>query len=757
MAAGRIVIPQWMPALSANGIPIPNAKIFFYQNNTTTLKTVYADEALTTPLANPVAANSAGHFPNIWGDDEELYSATVSAPYGPPGAPFTYDDLRPGTAAGGSSGVNRGAWNALTNTPALTDGTGEEGDFYTVSVAGITDLDGNATWKVGDQALFKGGAWTRVPNKLGINLGYWDASANIPVILPGAGAEGDFYTVSVPGNTVINGFSGWVVGDIIRFTSGMWVKAPPPYRRTVGTGTTVARPAYLKMGDRISIRDWIPEADADGVTPCADKFQQAFTEMIVAGRSGELWIDPGVGGYNIEKPVAYTGKNPIKLIGGAPMSGFPYGAPLQAQLMYTGGAAYPGSACLTFQTNGGNNEPLRGVELHNLFIREPSNAMSGRSSGVHGVRFKGVVGATISNVGVYGFARGMDWNDDPPNPTSEIVRCADFKVYGLTVMNAAEDRVSIAGSAEIIFFKPQLGGTARTGYRSDMRLARGARGGRADHVHAHSGTFLGKGEYNLLAESGIYNNFNGCAFEGGTVASIYITHDTPLNQDPGVALTDCSIDAAANYAVDVLAARVSITNLRTQQLIAAEGGSQAVPAIRIRGHASTPSQLNGSEIRGGVISTSGPTCVQIENAAQVSIIGGAYRNRVSPDKPSITVKASCSRVNVLFPNNLEGTTSPLFENTDSTYVGTNGIMIRGAGLERPLPVITGTLDASGQATPAHGVGNQAKITEVRAYAISGAGARYPIPVEYWDNAGVRLNGGTANASRAFELYVTRIP
>ena len=99
MAAGRIVIPGWMPALDSNGSPIPNAQIYLYLNGTTTLATVYSDDTLTTPIANPVEANSSGQFPEIWADDANLFSVSVDAPFGPPGIPFTFDSIGPATAS----------------------------------------------------------------------------------------------------------------------------------------------------------------------------------------------------------------------------------------------------------------------------------------------------------------------------------------------------------------------------------------------------------------------------------------------------------------------------------------------------------------------------------------------------------------------------------------------------------------------------------------------------------------------------------
>lgn len=65
--------------------------------------------------------------------------------------------------------THQGAWNANTNTPTLTSGTGTDGDIYWVTVAGSTDLDsgttGSNTWSVGDAAIFVAAtsSWHRIP------------------------------------------------------------------------------------------------------------------------------------------------------------------------------------------------------------------------------------------------------------------------------------------------------------------------------------------------------------------------------------------------------------------------------------------------------------------------------------------------------------------------------------------------------------------------------------------------------------------
>lgn len=60
----------------------------------------------------------------------------------------------------------RGAWDANSNTPTLTSGVGTAGDYYIVSVAGNTNLDGVIDWQVGDWAIFEGttNMWQKIDN-----------------------------------------------------------------------------------------------------------------------------------------------------------------------------------------------------------------------------------------------------------------------------------------------------------------------------------------------------------------------------------------------------------------------------------------------------------------------------------------------------------------------------------------------------------------------------------------------------------------
>jgi hypothetical protein len=64
--------------------------------------------------------------------------------------------------------VFQGTWNAATNTPTLTNGTGTTGNFYIVSTSGSTNLDGVTDWVTGDWAVFieQGAtdAWEKIDN-----------------------------------------------------------------------------------------------------------------------------------------------------------------------------------------------------------------------------------------------------------------------------------------------------------------------------------------------------------------------------------------------------------------------------------------------------------------------------------------------------------------------------------------------------------------------------------------------------------------
>lgn len=58
----------------------------------------------------------------------------------------------------------QGGWDAAGNTPVLANGVGTKGQYYVVTSAGSTSLDGITDWKLGDWAIFNGSVWEKVDN-----------------------------------------------------------------------------------------------------------------------------------------------------------------------------------------------------------------------------------------------------------------------------------------------------------------------------------------------------------------------------------------------------------------------------------------------------------------------------------------------------------------------------------------------------------------------------------------------------------------
>ena len=109
----------------------------------------------------------------------------------------------------------QGVWNASTNSPTLTSGTGTKGYYYVVSVAGSTNLDGITDWKVGDWAIYNGTAWDKVDNTDAVSsVNGFTGAVNL-----GLGNISDV-TLSSPTNTQLLRFNG---------TSSKWENWTPTY------------------------------------------------------------------------------------------------------------------------------------------------------------------------------------------------------------------------------------------------------------------------------------------------------------------------------------------------------------------------------------------------------------------------------------------------------------------------------------------------------------------------------------------------
>lgn len=101
----------------------------------------------------------------------------------------------PATGAGLSY---QGTWNAQTNSPMLTSGVGSKGEYYVVSVAGSTDLDGVTDWQIGDWAIFNGTAWQKIDNSAIVTSVFGRIGAVVS-------AEGDYAASQIDNDSGVTG------------------------------------------------------------------------------------------------------------------------------------------------------------------------------------------------------------------------------------------------------------------------------------------------------------------------------------------------------------------------------------------------------------------------------------------------------------------------------------------------------------------------------------------------------------------------
>lgn len=97
-----------------------------------------------------------------------------------------------------TANIYKGTWDASTNTPPLSDGTGTAGWYYRVTVGGTQNLgSGNITFNVGDDVYYNGSIWQRVPGQ-----GYTLQPATSSVL--GGVKIGSGVTVQLDGTISVN-------------------------------------------------------------------------------------------------------------------------------------------------------------------------------------------------------------------------------------------------------------------------------------------------------------------------------------------------------------------------------------------------------------------------------------------------------------------------------------------------------------------------------------------------------------------------
>lgn len=200
--------------------------------------------------------------------------------------------------------IYKGLWNASTNTPTLTSSVGTSGNFYIVSVAGSTSLDGITNWGVGDWAIYNGTAWQRVEGGAAGNFTTVTASSLTSGRVTYAGASGllqDSANLTFNGTTLTSGgFSGPLNGTV-----GATTPSTGAFTTLSATGrTTVASPTTAS--GRFATRS---SSDANQYN-CLILESYTVPNLLGIGFNGTNWcISPSYEGAGAYKDVAIFSNN----------------------------------------------------------------------------------------------------------------------------------------------------------------------------------------------------------------------------------------------------------------------------------------------------------------------------------------------------------------------------------------------------------------------------------------------------------------
>jgi hypothetical protein len=264
----------------------------------------------------------------------------------------------------------KGTWNASTNTPTLASSTGDSGDYYIVSVAGSTNLNGITDWQPGDWAIFNGTVWQKIDQSWATA----GANSNITSMtgITGGISSPDFIQFDT-GATVTNA-AGRLYWDATQqtLTVGLNANIAADVGQTLYAYATNAesvtitkgQPVYMfaAQGDRVSVKLAYNTGDATSA-----KTLGVCAEDIGANQAGMILCQGVQDGLNLG---AYTAGDTLYLgaTAGTLTNTKPY-AP--NHLVYIG---------VVERANAGNGRLYVRVqngyeldELHNVSAQSPSN------------------------------------------------------------------------------------------------------------------------------------------------------------------------------------------------------------------------------------------------------------------------------------------------------------------------------------------------------------------------------------------------
>ena len=162
--------------------------------------------------------------------------------------------------------VYKGTWDASTNTPTLVSSVGNQGDYYYVSVAGTTNLNGITDWQVGDFAVFNGSVWQKIDNTDAV-LSVNGKTGVVVLVATDVGATPNTAYVNVAGGLLTGG--GQLTGNVTITLNNIPVANVTnavPDTRTVSAAGLLSGGGALSSNVTISLTS-VPVANVPGAVP----------------------------------------------------------------------------------------------------------------------------------------------------------------------------------------------------------------------------------------------------------------------------------------------------------------------------------------------------------------------------------------------------------------------------------------------------------------------------------------------------------
>jgi hypothetical protein len=418
----------------------------------------------------------------------------------------------------------QGSWNASTNSPALASSVGTNGEFYIVSVAGTTDLNGITNWGIGDWAIFNGTAWQRVEG----------------------GADGNFNDVTVAGTLGVTGEitanGGIALGDNDKATFGasddlqIYHDGSNSYISDQGTGNLLllAGNFQVKRADGTQIYIAANTGGEVGLYYAGNaKLATTATGIDVTGSvtmdgltvDGEIILDSATGNHLLK---FYRSDSTINagnalgqiLFGGSDEGDFPDAASIQASAATSWGATSSATQLDFFTTRNTTVTPVK-----RLTVADSGDISFYEDTGTTAKFFWD---ASAESLGI-----GTSSPTSPltVNRLSTDGTIASFEKDGTTVgsigtvgsiMYIGKSDTTIAFDETADAVKPR--GTA--GAQRDGAISLGTAGNRWNNLYLSSGVYLGgTGAANLLDdyETGTWTPVIADAATGGNVGSATAT------------------------------------------------------------------------------------------------------------------------------------------------------------------------------------------------------------------------------------------